>query len=85
MLLHLTAGQVSDHKGTREVPERLPQAQTLIADRGYDSNWFRNEQAARGITPCIPGRINRKQVIGYDKALYKQRHKVENMFAKIKD
>ena len=85
MLLQLTAGQVSDHKGAREVLERLPQAQTLIADRGYDSNWFRNELAARGITPCIPGRINRKQVIDYDKALYKQRHKVENMFAKIKD
>ena len=85
MLLHLTAGQVSDHKGAREVLERLPQAQTLIADRGYDSNWFRNELAARGITPCIPGRKHRKQAIDYDKVLYKQRHKVENMFAKLKD
>ena len=85
MLLHLTAGQVSDHKGAREVLEQLPQAQTLIADRGYDSNWFRNELAARGITPCIPGRKNRKQVVDYDKALYKQCHKVENMFAKLKD
>jgi transposase len=28
---------------------------------------------------------NRKQAIDYDKALYKQRHKVENMFAKLKD
>ena len=48
-------------------------------------NWFRNELAARGIASCIPGRKNRKQAIDYDKALYKQRHKVENMFAKLKD
>ena len=85
MLLQLTAGQVSDHKGARDLLKQLPQAGTLIADRGYDSNWFRNELAARGIASCIPGRKNRKQAIDYDKALYKQRHKVENMFAKLKD
>ena len=85
MLLQLTAGQVSDHKGARDLLKQLPQAGTLIADRGYDSNWFRNELAARGIVSCIPGRKNRKQAIDYDKALYKQRHKVENMFAKLKD
>jgi transposase len=85
VLLHLTAGQVSDHKGARRLLKQLPQAGTLIADRGYDSNWFRNELAARGIASCIPGRKNRKQAIDYDKALYKQRHKVENMFAKLKD
>lgn len=85
MLLHLTAGQVSDHKGARDLLKQLSQAGTLIADRGYDSNWFRNELAARGIASCIPGRKNRKQAIDYDKALYKQRHKVENMFAKLKD
>lgn len=28
---------------------------------------------------------NRKQAVDYDKALYKQRHKVENMFAKLKN
>jgi transposase len=85
VLLHLTAGQVSDHKGAREMLERLPKTKALIADRGYDSNWFRNELTARGIMPCIPGRKNRKLSIDYDKTLYRQRHKVENMFAKLKD
>jgi transposase len=28
---------------------------------------------------------NRKQKIEYDTAIYKQRHKVENMFGKLKD
>jgi len=63
----------------------LPQAGALIADRGYDSAWLRHELAERGITPCIPSRKNRKQPFDYDKNLYRQRHKVENMFAKLKD
>jgi len=39
----------------------------------------------RGITPCIPLRAKRKHPATYCKTLYKQRHKVENMFAKLKD
>jgi transposase len=33
----------------------------------------------------IPPTKNLKQPIDYDKALYKRRHKIENMFAKPKD
>jgi transposase len=40
---------------------------------------------AKGIAPCIPSKKNRKLPIPYDATLYKQRHKVENMFAKLKD
>jgi transposase len=39
----------------------------------------------QGTRPCIPGRKNRKQALDYDKMLYRQRHKIENMFAKLKD
>jgi hypothetical protein len=39
----------------------------------------------REITPCIPPRAKRKSLATYCKTLYKQRHKVENMFAKLKD
>jgi transposase len=85
VVLHPTAGQVSDHKGARDQLEQLPQAGTLLADRGSDSNWFRNELAARGVASCIPGRKNKKQAIACDKARDKQRHKVENMFAKLED
>jgi len=57
----------------------------LLGDRGYDANWFRNALKEKGIEPCIPSKRNRKIQIEYDKTLYKQRHKVENMFAKLKD
>ena len=81
----LTAGQVSDYKGAAELLEDLPEAKELLADRGYDANWFREALREKGIEPCIPPRQNRKERFGYDKTLYKQRHKIENMFGRLKD
>ena len=65
--------------------DALPEARELLADRGYDADWFRDALLARGITPCIPPRKNRKRPICYAKELYKQRHKIEIMFGRIKD
>ena len=64
---------------------RLPPSRDLLADKGYDANWFRAGLVKRGITPCIPPKRNRRTRIAYDKTLYRQRHKVENMFGKLKD
>jgi transposase len=63
----------------------LPPATDMLADRGYDADWFRSALLARGITPCIPSKKNRKVPIPHDSLLYKQRHKIENMFGKLKD
>jgi transposase len=76
---------MSDYKGAALLVDVLPRAKELLADRGYDADWFRNALIKKGITPCIPSKKNRKVPIEYDKALYRQRHKVENMFAKLKD
>lgn len=65
--------------------DSLPQAKELLADRGYDADWFRNALYHKGITPCIPGRRSRKEPMSYDKELYKQRHKIEIMFGRLKD
>lgn len=46
---------------------------------------MRNLLLAQGITPCIPSRRNRNRRLPYSKRLYKLRHKVENLFAKLKD
>jgi transposase len=35
--------------------------------------------------PLIPGRINRKRKIVYDKVRYRDRHLAENAFCRIKD
>ena len=63
----------------------LPKAKELLADRGYDADWFRKALLEKGIAPCIPSRKTRKIPVEYDKDLYKQRHKIENMFGRIKD
>jgi transposase len=76
---------MSDHIGARLLIEKLPRGSTLIGDRGYDSDYFRTALQERQIKPCIPPTKNRKQPIDYDKALYKQRHKIENLFARLKD
>jgi Transposase and inactivated derivatives len=83
--LGLTAGQVSDYQGASLLLDSLPKAKWMLADRGYDATWFRNALLDKGITPCIPGKRNRKNTIPYDKELYKQRHKIEIMFGRIKD
>lgn len=51
---------MSDHKGARLILKALPSATCLIADRDYDSNWFREALADKDIEPCIPPINNRK-------------------------
>ena len=85
VVLLLSEGQMSDHKGARLVLDALPPAKTLIADRGYDSSWFREALTEKGIEPCIPSSRSRKVPYPYNKDIYRQRHKVENLFAKLKD
>jgi len=65
--------------------DALPRPSTLIADRGYDSNAFRTGLAERGIAACIPPLKQRIVQHCYDKTLYRQRHRIENMFAKLKE
>ena len=85
LVMLLSEGQMSDYKGAALMIDDLPPAQAMLADRGYDADWFRAALAARGIDACIPSRINRKIPIPYDQTLYRQRHKIENMFGRIKD
>jgi transposase len=64
---------------------KLPAACELIADRGYDSRRFRAALAERGITACIPSTRSRKVPIPHDATLYRQRHRIEIMFGRLKD
>lgn len=81
----LSPGQMSDYKGAALMFDALPKAKHLIGDRGYDADWFRQALAARGTTPCIPSRSNRRIPIPHDPTLYRQRHKIEIMFGRLKD
>ena len=81
----MTAGQVSDYKGAAALIDLLPKAEFLLADRGYDADWFRKALSNKDIKPCIPGRKSRKKPVKYDKRRYKRRNRIERMFGKLKD
>lgn len=85
ILMFLSAGHRSDYVGAAALLSSLPQAKSLIADRGYDADWLRAALADKGIAPCIPVRSNRTTIIPHDPRLYRLRHRIENMFARLKD
>ena len=76
---------MSDYKGAALMLSAMPKAKQLLADKGYDADWFRAALAKRRVVACIPSKSNRKVAIPYDAILYKQRHKIENMFGRLKD
>jgi transposase len=61
--------------------ERIDRA---AMDKAYDSNQIRAKLNAKDITPVIPPKANRLEIIVYDKQSYKQRNKVERLFNKLK-
>ncbi len=85
MKAEITGGEVSDYRGFDTLLDAdLPQAKVMIADKGYDSNGIRDSLEARGATPVIPGRANRKQPIPIDTFIYALRNRIERCFNKLK-
>ena len=76
---------MSDYKGAALIIDAFPRAKVLLGDKGYDADWFRAALADRKITACTPSKSNRKVPIPHDTGLYRQRHKIENMFGRLKD
>ncbi len=85
LVMLLSEGQMNDFKGAALMLPALPRAKELLADKGYDADWFREALANRKIAACIPSKSNRKAPIPHDAVLYKQRHRIENMFGRLKD
>jgi transposase len=83
--MFLSAGQTSDYIGARALLHSIPKATVLLGDRGYNADWFRNALIELGVSRCIPSRSSRKAQIPHDCDLYRLRHRIENMFARLKD
>jgi transposase len=81
----VTGGEVHDCKEAPKLVAELPKADYIIADRGYDSEQLRTQMKDQGAIAVIPRKKNSK--IGNDEmdwGLYKYRHLVENVFARLK-
>tara|TARA_R110000787_G_scaffold176420_3_gene288619 strand:+ start:9542 stop:9865 length:324 start_codon:yes stop_codon:yes gene_type:complete len=77
---------MSDHIGAKPTYPALPDHATAkIGDKGYASDEYRAALQAKGITPCIPPRRGLILPSDFDRKLYCQRHKIENMFGRLKD
>ncbi len=78
----LDAVKVKRRRGARRRPH---QPERLIADRGYDTNAIRAWCAERGIEVVIPAKRSRKVAIPHDRERYRTRHRIENLFGRMKD
>lgn len=82
---HLTAGQCHDLEGSDALMNYLTQASAVLADKAYDaSKRVRQKLEEKRCVSVIPSKKNRVNRIEYDKHLYKDRHLIENFFAKLK-
>ena len=85
--IRLTAGQAGDAPVGEEMIDAIDTCEGIAQaamDKAYDSNAIRAKLVAKGIDPVIPPKANRLERIVYDKEPYKQRHKVERLFNKMK-
>ena len=76
-------GQQNDMAAACDLIEGLP-AQNVLADKAYDANSLFNLVIEQGGDPVVPPKRNRKRQHAYDKALYKERNRVERFFSRIK-
>lgn len=81
----ITAGQISDYTGAAALLDDLPKAQSMLADRGYDADWFREAVQQKGIKPCIPRRKSRSLPVKHDKRRYTCRNRIEIILGRFKD
>jgi transposase len=81
----LSGGEAHDCPPAQRLIRRTKAARKLLGDKAYDSAELRQWLKDRGTKPVIPNRSNRKQPFSFDKKSYKQRHRIENAFGRLKD
>ena len=81
----MSGGEAHDCPLAERVVRRTKAAKQLLGDKAYDSVPLRQGLKDRGTNAVIPNKVNRKQPFGFDKNAYKQRHRIENAFCRLKD
>jgi transposase len=82
----LTGGEVSDYKGYMPVMNAEgPAPRVLLADKGYDADFIRDDMERRGGFAMIPTKRNRLVQLPVDGAIYALRNIIERCFNKLKN
>src|SRR3546814_7839089 len=75
----LTGGEVSDFKGYRPVMDADgPAPKVLLADKGYDADFIRQDMEKRGGVAMIPTKRNRLVQLPVDADIYALRNMVRS-------
>lgn len=83
MRILLGPGQQNDMAPACDLIEGLA-AEYVMADKAYDADRLYQTILDQGGDPVIPPRRHRKRQHAYDRALYKERNRVERFFSRIK-
>lgn len=85
VVFEIMGGQINDCTQAPALIAKVPAAQTIIADKGYDSEAIREQVEQQGAKAVIPRKRNSvKGNADLDRGLYRNRHLVENAFARLK-
>lgn len=84
-VLLLSAGNTNDITMAHALIEAAGSFQKLLADRGYDANHLRKRLAERKVEAVIPTTTTRKAAIPYDTIAYRDRNRIERLWARLKD
>lgn len=82
--LSLAPGQHADVCVAQTSPRPNLRGLITVADKGYDSDSFRAQLQRWGSRVCIPGRCHRRTAVAWHRGYYRRRHKIENLFQRLK-
>lgn len=81
----ITGGEVHDSQRASQIISKVGEAENVIGDKAYDSDEIRQEARDKGMNPVIPRKRNStKENPEFDSYIYKMRHLIENLFARLK-
>ncbi len=79
----LAPGQTYEVEAADPLLKNL-KAVLLVGDKGFDADVLRQKMLAQGCLACIPPRSGRRSPAWHHRGFYRQRHKIENFFQRIK-
>lgn len=80
----MTGSEQADIGQATELLDKAPQAQAVLADKGYDCDALIQHIEAMNAEAIIPSRCNRKAPRDHDRQRYKARNLVERFFNMLK-
>jgi len=81
----LTGGEAHDCPAGAELILQTKPGKALLGDKAYDSAELRASLKKRGTQAIIPNKSNRKRKFKFSKKRYRERHRIENAFCRLKD